>query len=150
ATGLTHLKRMDQFIARRREVAARYDAALADLGFLQPVAEPAGSRGNIYKYLALLPPGIDRAWFKEQLASRHDVRLSGEVYDLPLHRQPVLAEHSAGYYLPVADDLCERHVCLPVHSDMRDDEVDEVLAAIADLAGSAAPAEPGEPACASL
>ena len=33
--------------------------------------------------------------------------------------------------LPVAEDMCARHVCLPVHSDMRDDEVDQVLTAVA-------------------
>ena len=141
ATGLVHLRRMDEFIARRREVAARYDKGLAELDSLAPVAEPRGCRGNIYKYLAVLPRGADRAWFKQQLAARFEVRLAGEVYDLPLHRQPVLAAY-AGPPLPVADDMCARHVCLPVHSDMTDGEVDEVLAAVAEvgaeLTGSAA------------
>ena len=132
ATGLVHLRRMDEFIARRREVAARYDKGLAELDSLAPVAEPPGCRGNIYKYIAVLHRGADRAWFKQQLAARFEVRLAGEVYDLPLHRQPVLAAY-AGPPLPVADDMCARHVCLPVHSDMTDGEVDEVLAAIAEV-----------------
>ncbi len=129
-TGLVHLRRMGEFITRRREVAARYDKALASLDGLEPVAEPAGCRGNIYKYIVLLPPGADRAAFKRELAAKHDVRLAGEVYDLPLHHQPVLAEYARGA-LPVAEDMCHRHVCLPVHSDMRDDEVDQVLTAVA-------------------
>ena len=130
ATGLVHLRRMEEFIARRRTVAARYDKALADLDGLQPLAEPPGCRSNIYKYIALLPAGLDRARFKSELAQRFQVKLSGEVYDLPLHRQPVLAEY-AGPPLPVAEELAARHVCLPVHSDMTDGEVDEVLAAVA-------------------
>jgi perosamine synthetase len=137
ATGLVHLRRMDQFIARRREVAGRYDKGLAGLDCLTPVAEPPGCRGNIYKYLAVLPAGADRAWFKQQLATRYEVRLAGEVYDVPLHRQPVLARY-AGPPLPVAEDVCERHVCLPVHSDMTDAEVDEVLAAVAQVGGELA------------
>ena len=141
ATGLVHLRRMEQFIVRRREVAGRYDKGLAELDCLVPVAEPPGCRGNIYKYLAVLPAGADRAWFKQQLATRFEVRLAGEVYDVPLHRQPVLARYAAPP-LPVAEDMCMRHVCLPVHSDMTDAEVDEVLAAIAvvgaELAGSGA------------
>ena len=61
--------------------------------------------------------------------------------------QPILGEYSLGQSLPVAEDMCSRHICLPVHSDMRDDEVDEVLAAVTKVA-----ALPGaeEPACASL
>jgi perosamine synthetase len=129
-TGLVHLRRMDEFINRRREVAARYDKALAGLDGLEPLSEPARCRGNIYKYIVLLPPGADRAAFKRELADKHDVRLAGEVYDLPLHHQPVLAEYARGA-LPVAEDMCARHVCLPVHSDMRDDEVDQVLTAVA-------------------
>jgi dTDP-4-amino-4,6-dideoxygalactose transaminase len=135
ATGLVHLRRMEEFIARRRAVAARYDKALADLDGLQPLAEPPGCRSNIYKYIALLPPGLDRARFKSELAQRFQVNLSGEVYDLPLHRQPVLAEY-AGPPLPVAEDLAARHVCLPVHSDMTDSEVDEVLTAVAAVHGA--------------
>lgn len=137
ATGLVHLRRMAEFIGRRREVAARYDEALAQSGFLRPLAQPPGCRGNIYKYIAVLPPGVDRAWFKEHMAARHDVRLAGEVYDLPLHRQPVFAQYVGDRSLPVAQDMCLRHVCLPVHSDMRDDEIDQVLAAVADVAKAA-------------
>ena len=146
ATGLIHLGRMTESIARRREVASRYDAGLAGLAALRPLAQPAGCVSNFYKYIVVLNHGIDREWFKEQLAAGHDVRLAGEVYDLPLHMQPILEEYSLGQILPVAEDVCSRHICLPVHSDMRDDEVDEVLAAVTEVA-----ALPGaeEPACAS-
>jgi perosamine synthetase len=129
-TGLVHLRRMEEFIARRRVVAAAYDKALASLDGLQPLAEPPECRSNVYKYIALLPPGLDRARFKSELAQRFQVSLSGEVYDLPLHRQPVLAEY-AGPPLPVAEELAARHICLPVHSDMTDGEVDEVVTAVA-------------------
>ncbi|HEX9066134.1 MAG TPA: DegT/DnrJ/EryC1/StrS family aminotransferase [Streptosporangiaceae bacterium] len=147
-TGLVHLRRMRQFIERRREVAARYDAGLAGSGFLRPLAEPGGCSGNYYKYIALLPPGADRARFKERLATRHEIRLAGEVYDLPLHRQPVLAPYAQDLRLPVAEDLCQRHICLPVHSDMTDDEADQVLEAVAKVAADTPPAR-GEDACAS-
>ncbi len=143
AVGLVHLRRLDEFVDRRREVAARYDAALAEIGFLRPLAEPPGCRGNVYKYIAVLPPGVERSWFRQELSSRHAVRLAGEVYDLPLHRQPVLAEYAAGS-LPVAQDMCQRHVCLPVHSDMTDDEIGQVIAAVADVAASAGDQPHGE------
>ncbi|MGO9079533.1 MAG: DegT/DnrJ/EryC1/StrS family aminotransferase [Streptosporangiaceae bacterium] len=128
-TGLVHLRRMAQSIERRREVAARYDKALSGLAGLEPLREPAGCRSNIYKYIVLLPPGTDRSAVKAEMAARYQVRLAGEVYDLPLHRQPVLAEF-AGPSLPAAEDVCARHICLPVHSDMRDEEVDQVISAV--------------------
>ena len=87
--------------------------------------------------VAVLPPGADRVRFRQQLADEHQVTLAGEVYDLPLHRQPVFGEF-AGRSLPVAEDLCARHICLPVHSDMADDEVDQVLTAVAAVYGAMA------------
>jgi perosamine synthetase len=135
-TGLVHLRRMAEFIQRRREVAARYDEMLAGLDGLRPLGEPEGCRSNFYKYIAVLPEGADRPSFRKRLAEEHSVRLAGEVYDLPLHRQPVFAEYAAaqggrdGPSLPVAEDMCARHICLPVHSDMSEDEIDQVCAAV--------------------
>jgi len=147
AAGLVHLRRMGQFIERRRAIAATYDAGLTALGFLQPLAEPIGCVSNYYKYIALLPPGVDRARFKREMADEHDVRLSGEVYDLPLHKQPVFADYAAGLRLPVAEQMCASHICLPVHSDMSDAEVDEVLDAVTGVAAQATSTR--EPTCAS-
>jgi dTDP-4-amino-4,6-dideoxygalactose transaminase len=57
------------------------------------------------------------------------VRLSGEVYDTPLHHQPVFRPLAKGAR-PGAEHFCARHVCLPVHSDMTDAEIDRVLVAL--------------------
>ena len=130
AVGLVHLGRLDEASATRQAVAERYDKALADLGRCEPVEVPDGSVTNYYKYVALLEPGIDRAALKLDLRERTGVSLSGEVYALPLHRQPVFAGLAAGPF-PVADDVCNRHVCLPIHSDMTDDEADHVIDSLA-------------------
>jgi perosamine synthetase len=134
-TGLVHLRRMARSIERRREVAARYGEVLAGLDGITALGEPAGCRSNFYKYIAVLPPGTERSRFKKEAANLHEVRMAGEVYDLPLHQQPVLAQF-AGPPLPVAEDMCARHVCLPVHSDMTDDEVDQVLTAVTAVYGA--------------
>ena len=133
AVGLVHLRHLPDFIARRTAVAARYTQALADLPALTPVQPSAGAVSSHYKYMCLLDPAIDRAELKANLRSR-GVSLSGEVYETPLHRQPVFA-HLAGRALPVADDVCAHHVCLPLHSDMGDDEVDAVIGALHGVLG---------------
>ena len=50
---------------------------------------PADAHCNYYKYIAFLPDGVDRAALKQTCASEFDIGLSGEVYDTPLHQQPV-------------------------------------------------------------
>ncbi|WP_371494010.1 DegT/DnrJ/EryC1/StrS family aminotransferase [Kitasatospora sp. NBC_00374] len=132
AVGTVHLRRLKEFVESRRRVARRYDTALAAVDGLQPLTEPDGCRGNYYKYVLLLPPGTDRARFKREVAEDFGVRLAGEVYDLPLHEQPVLAPYRGGP-LPVAEDVCARHVCLPVHTDMTEDEIDQVVGAVSQV-----------------
>jgi dTDP-4-amino-4,6-dideoxygalactose transaminase len=129
AVGLVHLRRLDEFIGVRRRVAARYDAALRGSEAITPVTAPAECGHAYYKYPALLAPGIDRDALKKRLAEEHGVGMSGEVYARPLHREPVFADVPHGP-LPVAEDVCARQVCLPLHSDMTDEEADVVLDAL--------------------
>ena len=56
--------------------------------------------------------------------------MAGEVYARALHQEPIFADLDRPG-LEVAADVCGRHVCLPVHSDMADAEVDHVVAALA-------------------
>jgi dTDP-4-amino-4,6-dideoxygalactose transaminase len=128
AVALVHLRRLDEAIITRRRGATRYDRALADAVGCHSLAVPDGSRSNYYKYVALLDPDVDRSQVKRMMAEA-GVSLSGEVYATPLHKQPVLAPWADGSF-PVADDICARHICLPLHSDMTEDEVDYVTAAL--------------------
>jgi perosamine synthetase len=126
ATGVVHLERLGQAIAVRGSVAERYDRALGSLPGLQLLAPCEGGVSNYYKYVVLLPDAADRDRVKKSLREEFEVFLSGEVYATPLHHQEVLRPFS-GESLPVAEDVCSRHVCLPVMSDMTDAEVDHVI-----------------------
>ena len=129
AIGRVHLARLDEAMSVRARIAARYDAALAATAGAEPIRVPVGGTSNYYKYVVLLKPGTDRDEVKRQLREL-GVSLSGEVYAKPLHHQPVFAGRRAGPF-PVAEDICARHVCLPVHSDMTDDEADFVVESVA-------------------
>jgi perosamine synthetase len=131
AIALTQLRRLDQFIAHRTEIAAGYDAALPGLG-LTPVTIPPGAVTNYYKYIAYLPDGVDRGVLKKRLREEYDVALSGEVYEVPLHLQPVFAPWADGP-LPGAEELCARHVCLPVSAVMTPQQRDHVLKALREV-----------------
>jgi dTDP-4-amino-4,6-dideoxygalactose transaminase len=126
AVALVHLGRLDDFLAVRRTVAARYDEALSGTRGITPLVPGSGSESNYYKYIAVLGEGIDRARFKEMMREEFSVGMSGEVYATPLHLEPVF-EGLADRPLPVAEDLCARHGCLPVHSDMTIAEIDQVI-----------------------
>lgn len=131
AVALAQFERLDEFIARRAAVARVYDAALGDgtLG-LRPVAVPEGSRCNYYKYAAYLPDGVDRTALKKLLREQYDISLSGEVYETPLHEQPVF-EPYRDRPLPGAEHTCARHICLPVSAVMSDEQAEYVVDSLA-------------------
>jgi perosamine synthetase len=138
AVGVVQLRRLDEFIDNRRTVAALYDTALARIDGITALALGAESRSNYYKYIALLDHGIDRQHVKDLLRKEHGVAMSGEVYAAPLHFQPVFDGLQQGG-LPVAEDLCARHVCLPIHSDMTSEEATYVVDSIAAVLGQLRP-----------
>jgi dTDP-4-amino-4,6-dideoxygalactose transaminase len=128
-TGLVHLRRLPEFLATRSRIAGRYGAALdAAAGLARPRTPPTDVN-NHYKYIVLPRQGVDRASLRKELKEKHGVGLAGEVYEAPLHQQPVF-EGFAGKELPIAEDICARHICLPLHSDMTEAEADHVLAAL--------------------
>lgn len=118
AVGAVHLSRLDDYIAVRQAAAAVYDAALEDMDGVDALPIPAECVSNYYKYVAILEVGLSRSELKQELKANYGVSLTGEVYSLPLHRQPIFEREAAGKAFPVADDVCARHICLPVHSDM--------------------------------
>jgi perosamine synthetase len=127
--GLRHLERLPAMIADRQRVGAIYDDGLRGLAGLRPLAVPAAGVCNYYKYVAVLSGARDRAALKRELKERFSVSLAGEVYEAPLHAQPVFGGYATAP-LPVADDLCARHVCLPVFSGMDERDAERVLGAL--------------------
>jgi dTDP-4-amino-4,6-dideoxygalactose transaminase len=126
--GLAQLRRLPEFIERRREIAAIYNEGLAQIEGLGTVLPPDGASSNYYKYMAYLD-GANRSELKKALREKFDIGLSGEVYDTPLHQQPVFADYAEGP-LPGAEHICARHICLPVSATMTADDARYVLASL--------------------
>jgi perosamine synthetase len=130
AIGLQHLSHLPAFVDERNAIARMYDERLADGKSVRPVPVPVGCRSNYYKYLAWLPEGVDRAALKKRLREEHGIGLSGEVYELPVHLQPVFEGSARRGSLPVSEEVCARHVCLPVYQGMGEAEVEAVVSAL--------------------
>lgn len=128
AIGLSQFLRLEEFIADRRKVARIYDRGLARTSGLKQVQIPPATKTNYYKYVALLDKDVDRSSLKKKMKEKYNVSLSGEVYELPCHLQPVL-KNLYGYKggeFPVAEDICRRHICLPVFARMTEEEANYV------------------------
>jgi perosamine synthetase len=127
--GLRHLERLPEMIEARGRIAAIYDDGLQGWEALTPLAVPEDGVCNYYKYIALLRGRTDRKGLKTALREGYGVSLSGEVYEEPIQRQPIFQRYGR-YPLPLSEDVCARHICLPVFSSMTEAQARQVIDAL--------------------
>jgi len=133
--GVRHLTRLPEMLADRRKTARIFDEELSNFKRLKPVLAPEGGESNYYKYMAILDePPADRKELKKLLKEKYGLGLAGEVYEDPLHKQPVFEEFANGP-LPVSEDLCARHICLPIYTGMTEEEAMQVVKALREVIG---------------
>lgn len=132
ALGRSQLARLDQFVARRRALAARYDEALAPLA---PLVRPpaAGQGGDPCRHLYNVridfgAAGVSRAELMARLKARG---VGSQVHYIPVHRQPFYARRYGAITLPGAEAYYARTLSLPLYADMDDDDPDYVVDALA-------------------
>ena len=133
--GLSQFLRLDEFISGRQKVAEIYDDGLKSINKINPIGIPSNAHSNYYKYCALLNEEVNRDSLKKELKENYKIGLSGEVYELPCHLQPIFKEMLGfkGGEFPVAEDLCKRHVCLPVFATMTEDQARYVICSIKEV-----------------
>ena len=110
------LKRIDQFNAGRRRVAQLYSDLLKDV---VSVPFEDGRGVHVYHQYTLLTDKRDAI-----MARLSEQQISSAVYyPIPLHKQDVFAEAYAGVRLPVAEDVANRCMSLPVYPEMPEESV---------------------------
>jgi dTDP-4-amino-4,6-dideoxygalactose transaminase len=133
--GIHQLRRLDGFIADRQRMAAEYDAAFsASPEILLPRRLP--DRNHAYHlYPIRLAPGrlsVNRAEFIRELQKK---RIGTSVHFIPLHRHPVFQRfcgRSPEQY-PVAEDLYESMLSLPLYPKMSHSDMNDVIGAVLDV-----------------
>lgn len=131
AVGRAQLAGLDDKVARRRSINARYRGELHDLPGLSFLPEaPFGRPTHWLTCIAVDPDlaGLTRDDLKDRLAT-HGIE-SRPVWK-PMHLQP-LYRTSRMLGGKVANELFAHGLCLPSGSGLTDDEQDEVIAAIRD------------------
>ncbi|HXY36352.1 MAG TPA: DegT/DnrJ/EryC1/StrS family aminotransferase [Planctomycetaceae bacterium] len=125
------LTRLDADNNRRREIAARYSAGLAQLPLALPTSSP-GAEHVFHQYVIRTP---ERDRLSAFLASRSI--LTGIHYPLPIHLQPAYRDRQLAYgELPETEQLCREILSLPMFPQLADADVDRVIAAIVEWASS--------------
>jgi len=136
ALGLSQLARLDAFVTRRRALAARYDALLADLPWLRPIApERPGSRSAYHLYATLVDEGR-LGLPKRELARRLHARGVGtQVHYIPIPMQPYYERLGwRAERFPGALAYYRQTLSLPLFTRMGEGDVDRVVGALREVA----------------
>jgi perosamine synthetase len=136
ALGLAQLARIDDFLAARRRLALAYADGLRDLPVTWQPLEVAGGRAAHHLFILLLDreAPIGRDTLAAELKERG---IGTSIHFRPLHLMPYYAR-TYGYQpgnLPVAEDVYERALSLPIYPGMTLDDVGDVVGELRRLLG---------------
>lgn len=128
AVGLVQLRRLDEVVARRRELADRYRQALAAVPGLRVVADPAHGTSNFQSLWVEVsePYPLDREGLLAHLA---EAGVSARRGIMASHRQPAYAGADHGP-LPVTEHLTDSTLILPLYHQLTTAEQSRVVDAI--------------------
>jgi dTDP-4-amino-4,6-dideoxygalactose transaminase len=133
ALGISQLRRLETFLAKREQVAHRYSERLARFDWLRtPVVKP-DVRMSWFVYVVTLAEGLDRDSVMRRMEAR-GIPVRG--YFSPAHLQPYIRERF-GYAegeLPITESVARRTIALPFHNNLSDAQIEEVVAALAEAA----------------
>ena len=132
ALGLSQFQRIDQFVARRHQLAARYQQLLQDLPV--ELLQQSPDQYSAYHLLVCLLPTADNEYHQQMVTQLRAKGIVGHVHYIPIHLQPYYQQlgFKAGDF-PQAEHYYLRAVTLPLFTTLTDAEVEEIVAVFAEL-----------------
>jgi UDP-4-amino-4,6-dideoxy-N-acetyl-beta-L-altrosamine transaminase len=131
ALGVSQLKKLPEFLRKRREIAAKYNGAFAALpGLTIPYqSENTNSSWHLYilRWDARQFHGDRKQWFDALRAENIGVH----VHYIPVYKQPYY--QSIGYegtHCSEAEALYSEMITIPLYAGMTDEDVAEVIEAV--------------------
>lgn len=131
ALGLSQLNKLSRFVARRRLIAAKYDALLAHHApVLRPLARTRPCLPVWHLYVVRIDferAGISRAELMRALSAEG---IGTQVHYFPVHRQPYFAKRYGATALPGAERYYARALSLPLFASMDESDAERVAEAL--------------------
>jgi perosamine synthetase len=130
AMGLSQLRKLGSNLARRREIAERYNSELSNLPLIRPIIrEGVNPAWHLYPIRLELPRlTVDRGQVFRALRAEN---IGVNVHYIPVHLHPYYREHFGDLRgtLPVAEQAYEQLITLPLFHGMSDQDVSDVVTA---------------------
>ena len=135
AVGIAQLERLDEMLAARAYVAARYREALAGIEGLElPCADRDGAVRGWFVFVVQLPRGSDRDGVIVALRERG---IQSKPYLPAIHLMTYYREtfgHREGEF-PICEDVAARSIALPFYPELGDGEIERVARSLREVLG---------------
>ncbi len=129
--GKHKLDHLEEFVAKRNEVAKWYQKALTNIDGITLFRIPPNFRHSYYKYPLKLAGNIDRLKLAFLLKEKHGIE-TGHVYYPPCHLQPFYMENfgTRAGDLPTSERVLKQVLCLPMHYGITQENVSYIRDAL--------------------
>ena len=134
--GLSQMNRLDAYVARRHQIAQRYDALLGPLAVITPWQHP-DSYSGLHLYVVRIDTGATGRTRGQVFATLRERGIGVNVHYIPVHSQPYYER--MGFRpgdFPQAERYYDGAISLPMYATLTDGQQDEVVLALKDALGA--------------
>lgn len=131
---ISQLSRIDRFIARRKEIAKRYNEAFADVPEIIVQKEIPEDDTSRHLYIIRLNLDLLTCTRREFFNAMSAENVQCQVHYIPVYWMPVYQQ--MGYkkgLCPVAEDIYKGIMSIPLYPRLTDEEVESVIEAVMKL-----------------
>lgn len=130
ALGISQMQKLDTFVAKRREIAKRYDEAFANIKNIIVPNQKEGCNNSYHLYVIQVK-NVDRRYVFEELSA---AGIGVNVHYIPVYTFPYYQKN--GYDLvrcPHAEELYKHIISIPLYPDLSTEEQQYVIDTIIKL-----------------
>ena len=127
ALGLSQLKKLDDYVARRNAIAKQYAAGFANEDFIQPLAVSEYCYSS-YHLFCILATRLTESTHRQVIENLRARGVFAHVHYIPIHLQPFYTDlgFKEGDF-PQAEDYYRQVITLPVFPSLTDNEVQFII-----------------------
>ena len=133
ALGLSQLQKLDRFVARRRELAQRYDVLLREYKWIEPLY-PYNPDSSYHLFVVLIDFDAIGVLKEELFVKMRQRGIALQLHYIPINKQPYY--RTLGYgneETPVMNRYYHRALSLPLYPLLSDEEQELIVKTLAEI-----------------
>ncbi len=130
ALGASQMQRLDEFVARRRYLAARYNLLLLDLPLRLPTQHP-DSNSSWHLYVIRLKLALLQTKHQQVFEALRQAKIGVNLHYIPVHTQPYYQKLGFQWGdFPEAEQYYREAISLPLYYGLSEADQDRVVAVL--------------------